>query len=172
MLHAEHQKTSKPGINVGFLKHKHRWGRYNFITEEMVFVWEEDVKGQLVWGGEQGQFITIWLSFWSKILASFPLVYWANSEQLSDVFNDRQTLHDLVLYQNLYQNQNRPFQQEAKSYMIGHRKCAYFSWLFQTEKWSETKHFLKKTPSKVQRGQKPVLCFCSHYVKSHALWAK
>lgn len=99
----------------------------------MVFVWEEVVKGQLVWGGEQGQFITTWLSLWSKILASFPLVYWANSEQL-------------LIWYLVYQNQNRPFQQEAKSYMIRHRKCAYFSWLFQAEKQSETKHLKKKLP--------------------------
>lgn len=46
--------------------------RDEFITEEMLFIWDVNASERSIYFvGKQCHFITFWLSFWAKNLASF-----------------------------------------------------------------------------------------------------
>lgn len=119
----------------------------------MVFAREEDIQGQLacvgVWGGlgGQGQFITTWLSFWLKILALFDISTRLLSKQGTGLDFFSVTGRHYLIWYLVYQNQNRPFQRGAKSFMIKHKNVRTLVDCFKLKYEVESNTFFK-TPCK------------------------
>lgn len=137
-------------------KQKSRWNKYDLITEEMVFVWEERVKSR---------FITTWL--WSEIWGLFDVSTRLLSICCMFSMTDRHYLISVLGFirtkiDHLNKNLNHTWLDTETVHTLV--DC------FKLKNTVKSNNFFKN-PSSVQKGQDPARCVWSHSIKSLARWA-
>ena len=130
---------------------KARLTKCEFITEEMMLAWDEDVSQRSVsFGGEQGHFITCWLILDEDF--GFVWLFHLFVEQLLDDCSDRQTLLNRVI-----RNKTDNFNKKLNHTWLNKKKTNTFT---ECEVQPNTfRHSSFLTPRKVKRVQTSVFWY-------------